>query len=60
MKAFARPDVRIRIRGGVIRIRIGEARFRLVIRITAEMNTALHVTDLEMFYLSLEIVSVTL
>lgn len=34
-----RADIRIRIRGGVIRIRISEARFRAVIRITAEMDT---------------------
>ena len=35
-----RPDVRIRIRGGVIRVRIREARIRTVIRITAEQDTA--------------------
>ena len=33
-----RTDVRIRIRGGVIRVRIGEARIRTVIRITAEQT----------------------
>lgn len=33
-----RTDVRIRIRGGVIRVRISEARIRAVIRITAEQN----------------------
>jgi hypothetical protein len=37
-KAKVRTDVRIRIRGGVIRIRISEARIRAVIRITAEQN----------------------
>lgn len=35
---MARPDVRIRIRGNVIRIRIGEACIRTVIRIAAEVN----------------------
>ena len=34
-----RADVRIRIRGGVIRIRIAEACIRTVIRITAEQDT---------------------
>ena len=34
-----RTDARIRTRGGVIRDRIGEARIRAVIRITAEQNT---------------------
>ena len=33
-----RADVRIRIRGGVIRVRIGETRIRTVIRITAEQK----------------------
>ena len=35
-----RPDIRIRIRGGVIRVRIAEACIRTVIRITAEQDTA--------------------
>lgn len=34
-----RADVRIRIRGGVIRVRIAEACIRTVIRITAEQDT---------------------
>lgn len=34
-----RADVRMRIRGGVIRIRIAEACIRTVIRITAEQDT---------------------
>ena len=34
-----RTDIRIRIRGGVIRIRIAEACIRTVIRITAEQDT---------------------
>lgn len=37
---MARADVRIRIRGGVIRVRIGETCIRTVIRITAEQNTS--------------------
>ena len=37
---MARADVRIRIRGGVIRVRIGETRIRPVIRITAEQHTS--------------------
>ncbi len=36
---MARTDIRIRVRGGVIRVRIGEACIRTVIRITAEQNT---------------------
>ena len=47
-----RTDVRIRIRGGVIRIRIGEARIRAVIRITAEQNPT-GATNLNIFYVSL-------
>ena len=35
-----RADIRIRIRGSVIRVRITEARIRTVIRITAEQDTA--------------------
>ena len=50
--AFARPDIRVRIRGGVIRVRVSEARFRAVIRITAEMNTTLYATNL--FFLSIQ------
>ena len=46
VKAFARPDTRVRVRGGVVRVRVSEARFRPVIRITAEMNTTLYATDL--------------
>ena len=46
-----RTDVRIRIRGGVIRIRISEARIRAVIRITAEQNPT-GATNLN-FYVSL-------
>jgi len=34
-----RTDVRIRIRGGVIRVRIGETCIRTVIRVTAEQDT---------------------
>ena len=34
-----RTDVRIRIRGGVIRVRIGETCIRTVIRVTAEQHT---------------------
>lgn len=37
---MARADVRIRIRGGVIRVRIGETCIRPVIRITAEQDTS--------------------
>lgn len=33
-----RPDIRVRIRGGVIRIRVHETGIRAVIRITAEVN----------------------
>ena len=47
-----RTDVRIRIRGGVIRVRIGEARIRAVIRITAEQDTT-GATNLNIFYVSL-------
>lgn len=47
-----RTDVRIRIRGGVIRIRISEARIRAVIRITAEQNPT-GATNLNIFYVSL-------
>ena len=48
-----RTDVRIRIRGGVIRVRIGEARIRTVIRITAEQNPT-GATNLDfVFYVSL-------
>lgn len=47
-----RTDVRIRIRGGVIRVRIGEARIRAVIRITAEQNPT-GATNLNIFYVSL-------
>lgn len=47
-----RTDVRIRIRGGVIRIRISEARRRAVIRITAEQNPT-RATNLNIFYVSL-------
>ena len=47
-----RTDVRIRIRGGVIRVRIGEARIRAVIRITAEQNPT-GATNLDIFYVSL-------
>ena len=34
-----RPDIRIRIRGGVIRIRIHKAGISAIIRITAKVNT---------------------
>lgn len=44
-----RTDVRIRIRGGVIRVRIGEARIRTVIRITAEQNPT-GATNLNFFF----------
>ena len=37
-KAKARTEMRIRIRGNVIRKRIGEARIRTVIRMTAEQH----------------------
>lgn len=37
---MARADGRIRIRGGAIRVRIGETCIRTVIRITAEQNTS--------------------
>ena len=47
-----RTDVRIRIRGGVIRIRISEACIRAVIRITAEQNPT-GATNLNIFYVSL-------
>ena len=47
-----RTDVRIRIRGGVIRVRICEARIRAVIRITAEQNPT-GATNLNIFYVSL-------
>ena len=47
-----RTDVRIRIRWGVIRIRISEARIRAVIRITAEQNPT-GATNLNIFYVSL-------
>lgn len=47
-----RTDVRIRIRGGVIRVRISEARIRAVIRITAEQNPT-GATNLIFFYVSL-------
>lgn len=47
-----RTDVRIRIRGGVIRVRIGEARRRAVIRRTAEQNPT-GATNLNIFYVSL-------
>ena len=49
VKAFARPDIRVRVRGGVVRVRVGEACIRTVIRITAEMNTTLYATDLFLF-----------
>jgi len=62
VKAFARPDIRVRVRGGVIRVRVSEARFRAVIRIAAEMNTTLYATDLFLFLsiILLEIVTVAL
>ena len=47
-----RPDVRIRIRGGVIRVRIGETVIRTVIRITAEQH-ATRMTHLYSVSLSL-------
>ena len=39
LQATLRTDIRIRIRGRVIRIRIHEPRIRTIIRITAEQNT---------------------
>ena len=51
-----RVDVRIRIRGHVIRISVGEACIRAVIRITAEQDTT-RATNL--FYL-FEIESITI
>lgn len=50
---MARADVRIRIRGGVIRVRIGETCIRPVIRITAEQDTS-GTTNL-LFYHSLSL-----
>ena len=47
-----RTDVRIRVRGGVVRIRISEGRIRAVIRITAEQNPT-GATNLNIFYVSL-------
>lgn len=54
-EAFPRADVRIRIRGGVIRIRVNEACIRSVIRITTEANTTQGATNLYhiLCYLSL-------
>ena len=40
LKSVARADVRIRIRGSVIRVRIDEACIRTVIRVTAEQDTS--------------------
>ena len=37
-QATLRPDIRIRIRSRIIRIRIDEPRIRVIIRITAEQN----------------------
>jgi len=37
-QATLRPDIRIRIRSRIIRIRINEPRIRTIIRITAEQN----------------------
>ena len=37
-QATLRPDIRIRIRSRIIRIRIDEPRIRTIIRITAEQN----------------------
>lgn len=56
-----RTDIRIRIRGGVIRIRINETCIRTVIRVTAEQDTT-RMTHLLYCYLIVflfKIISVT-
>ena len=54
---MARPDVRIRVRGNVIRIRIGEACIRTVIRSTAEQHPT-RATNLYLHLFEIESVSV--
>ena len=45
-----RPDIRIRIRGGIIRIRVKEPCIRAIIRITAEVNTTSRIKPPNVIY----------
>ena len=50
LQATLRTDIRIRIRGRVIRIRIHEPRIRTIIRITAEQNTTTSDNRVDLFF----------